>query len=254
MFNARRFHERLTTHDIGRFLVYRTVTESTMILARAEAEQGAPHGTLVLAEEQTAGRGRRGRAFFSPAGDNLYFTLILRLPIELHKRLPIAVAVAVCRAIREEGIDARIKWPNDVWLRDRKLSGMLIDAEMGPSGPIAFPGIGINVNGDPTENPELQETASSLRLELDRVVDREILLARICDDLEASLHISREDLAEHYRDLSMILGRRVLVHPTREEPWTGEAIRITDSGELVVARDDGREETVTAADVSVRPA
>ena len=75
---ARAFQDALTTRCIGRFLVYRPTVDTTMVLARREGEEGAPHGTLVLAEEQTAGRGRRGRGFHSPAGENLYFTLVLR--------------------------------------------------------------------------------------------------------------------------------------------------------------------------------
>ncbi|MGH2608361.1 MAG: biotin--[acetyl-CoA-carboxylase] ligase, partial [Tepidiformaceae bacterium] len=173
MFDARRFQEGLRTGAIGRFLVYRAATETTMVLARGLAEGGTPHGTLALAEEQRAGRGRRGRTFFSPPGENLYFTLVLRLPMEAHRRLPVAVPVAVCRAVRAEGAEARIKWPNDIWIGGRKVCGILIDAETGPDGSIAFPGIGINVNGDPTLNPELADTATSIRRELGRRVERE---------------------------------------------------------------------------------
>jgi BirA family biotin operon repressor/biotin-[acetyl-CoA-carboxylase] ligase len=238
---------------LGRFLIYRRVTETTMVLARREAEEGAPHGTLVLAEEQTAGRGRRGRSFFSPAGRNLYFTMVLRLPIEVHRLLPVSVPLAVCAAARAEGVDARIKWPNDVWVGERKLSGMLIDAEITAQGALALPGIGINVNGDPTVLPELRNSATSLARELGRDVDREELLARLCGELERVLACPREAVIEEYREMSMILGRRVLVHPAEGQPWAGEATEIAEDGGLVVVRETGGVETVAAADVSVRP-
>lgn len=253
VFDARRFQDGLRTEAIGRYFVYRAATETTMVLARGLAEGGAPHGTLALAEEQRAGRGRRGRSFFSPPGENLYFTLVLRLEMQAHRALPVAVPLAVCLAIRAESVDACIKWPNDIWIAGRKTCGILIDAEIGPDGPIAFPGIGINVNGDPTANPELADTATSLRRELGRRVEREALMAGICNELELILTLPRDEMVARYRELSMILGRRVTVHPTGGPAWAGRAVRIAGDGELVVARDGAGEETVTAADVSVRP-
>jgi BirA family biotin operon repressor/biotin-[acetyl-CoA-carboxylase] ligase len=251
-FSPRVFQGALQTECIGRFIVYRPVTETTMTLARREAEEGAPHGTLVLAEEQTAGRGRRGRSFYSPAGENLYFTLILRLDLDSHSRLPVAIPVAVCAACREEGVDARIKWPNDIWIGERKLCGMLIDAELTPQGGVAFPGVGINVNGDPTVNPELRGVATSLRLELGRTTARELLLARICNGVEEALVLETGALLARYRELSMILGRRVTVIPAAGAPFHALAHSIAANGSLMVRRDDGSDETVAAADVSLR--
>jgi BirA family biotin operon repressor/biotin-[acetyl-CoA-carboxylase] ligase len=254
VFSARRFQDALETEAIGRYFVYRSVTETTMVLARGLADGGAPHGTLALAEEQRAGRGRRGRSFYSPPGENLYFTLVLRLPMAAHRSLPVSVPLAVCRAVRAQGLDACIKWPNDIWVGERKVCGILIDAESGESGPVAFPGIGINVNADPTVNPELRDTATSLHRALGRRVEREALLAAVCNELERAVALPREELVAEYRALSLVLGRPVAVHPTGGEPWTGTALRIADDGELVVARDGAGEEMVAAADVSVRPA
>jgi BirA family biotin operon repressor/biotin-[acetyl-CoA-carboxylase] ligase len=166
----------------------------------------------------------------------------------------VAVPLAVCRAITAEGVGARIKWPNDIWVGDRTLCGMLIDAETGLDGFIAYPGIGINVNGDPTVVPELRETATSLRRELGRAVCREALLARICNELEAAIAMPWEALVEAYREASMILGRAVMVSPARGEPYAATAKEIAEDGSLVVEREGGGRETVNAADVSVRPA
>ncbi len=251
-FRPDRFQAALRTRLIGRFLTYRPRVDTTMVLARREVSEGAAHGTLVLAEEQTAGRGRKGRSFFSPPGENLYFTMVLRLPAELQRVLPVAAPVAVCEAIRDEGVDARIKWPNDIWIGERKVCGMLIDAESTPEGMVAFPGIGINVNGDPTVNPELVDIATSIYRELGQAVKREELLARICNGLELLLLETPEsEVVRRYRSLSMIVGRHVTVTLDTGPSFDGIAEDIGADGSLLVRR-DGVLETVTAADVTVR--
>lgn len=251
VFDENEFQRLLTTSAIGRSLVYRQSVESTMPLAVEQAASGASHGTIILAEEQTAGRGRRGRGFHSPSGENLYFTFILRLSTEQVRKLPLVVPLAVSLAATSQGLDARIKWPNDIWVGDRKLSGMLIDVD----GSVAYPGIGINVNGDPTSIPELKDVATSFGRELGRPISREVLLAEVCNRLEFAMALSQADLHAAYAERSMILGRRVTVWPaTRDAGFEGVAISIDDDGTLVVERADGMVSRVTAADVSVRPA
>lgn len=252
-FSQPQFDRALTTHAIGRRLVYRRSIDTTMLLARSEAEAEAPHGTLVLAEEQTAGRGRRGRSFYSPLAENLYFTLILRTPLEVHRRLPVAAPLAVALAIQPEGVDARIKWPNDIWVGQRKLSGMLIDAEVTVDGRVALVGIGINVNGDPSANSELRDTATSIARELGHPVGREQLLARVCNELEKALVLDQVALAQAYRSASMLLGHRVTVHPLAGDSFDALATAIDEDGALRVTHDDGREESLLAAEVSIRP-
>ncbi|MGE0598917.1 MAG: biotin--[acetyl-CoA-carboxylase] ligase [Dehalococcoidia bacterium] len=248
------FDQLLTTSEIGRHTDYHDSIPSTMDEARELAGDGAPHGTLVIAEEQTAGRGRRGRAFFSPPRENLYFTLVLRLPLAVHRRLPIILPLAVVRALRSEGVDARIKWPNDIWINDRKVCGMLIDGELTYNGGLAFPGIGVNVNGDPTDNPELTEIATSLARELGHELPRERVLAAICNELESLLAAPMPSLVGEYRALSCTLGRPVTVSPVSGEKFAANAISISDDGELMVRRENGLVVAINAADVSVRPA
>ncbi len=253
-FAADRFTAALHTASLGRDFRYVRETPSTMDLARAAAAEGAPHGALILAEMQTAGRGRRGRGFFSPPGGSLYFTLLLRPSPDQYVRLPLAVPLAVCRACAQEGVDARIKWPNDIWVGERKLSGMLIDAETAAGGLVACVGIGINVNADPTADPELRATATSLSRELGREVAREPFLARICDEMEAALAALPEALGAAYREVSVVLGRRIVVEVEGpERAYEALAVDLTPEGALVVERDDGERLTVLAADVSVRP-
>lgn len=253
-FAPARFQAALTTRWIGRFFVYRPLTDTTMELARREALEGAPHGTIAFAEAQHAGRGRKGRSFYSPAGENLYFTFVLRLPPEVQRMLPVAVPLAVCEAVRAHGVDAAIKWPNDIWVAGRKLSGMLIDAESGPAGTVAYPGIGINVNGDPTENPELRDIATSMLRELGRPVPREDLLAAVCNRLEAAIETPVPALIEAYRAHSLVLGRSVTITPIAGDPYAAIAREIAADGSLVIEREGGALETVTAAEVSLRSA
>jgi BirA family biotin operon repressor/biotin-[acetyl-CoA-carboxylase] ligase len=252
-FDPRTFQGHLATSLVGRFLVYRVVVGSTMDIARREAAEGAPHGTLVLAEEQTSGRGRKGRSFFSPRGENIYATFVLRLDVEQHRRLPMAVPLAVCRACEVFCPDARIKWPNDIWIGGEKASGMLIDAEFAGSEVIAYPGIGINVNGDPTVNPELRGIATSLRRASGRPVPREELLARLCNELETWLEAPTQSLAREYRARNLLLGREILVHPPSGEPYPARATDVDADGALVVELADGRREALRAAEVTVRP-
>jgi BirA family biotin operon repressor/biotin-[acetyl-CoA-carboxylase] ligase len=167
--------------------------------------------------------------------------------------LPLIVPLAVCTAIQAEAPAARIKWPNDIWIGDRKVAGMLIDAELSPAGALALPGIGINVNVDPTGVPELRDIATSLARELGREVSREQLLARICNALERLLEATGGHVLYEYRARSSTLGREVLVSPVGGEPFEGTAVAIEDDGSLLVRRSDDSVETVTAADVSVRP-
>ncbi len=253
-FDTAAFREALTTAGIGRALEYRPVLDTTMVLAADMARAGAAHGTLVLAEHQTAGRGRRGRSFHSPPEGNLYFTVILRTAPEIHRRLPVALPVGVALACRMEGCDAGIKWPNDIWASGRKLCGMLIDAEIPPGegAAIALAGIGINVNGDPATIPELRDTATSLSREVGRHVNRERFLARVCREIEGALGEEPARLLATYRDLSLVLGRGVVLSFPGGETREARAEAIEGDGALLVRYGDGTAEAVTAADVSLR--
>jgi BirA family transcriptional regulator, biotin operon repressor / biotin---[acetyl-CoA-carboxylase] ligase len=139
------------------------VTDSTNARARELVEAGAPHGTVVTAAEQTAGRGRQGRTWTAPAGKALLYSAVLRPLDERHLLLPLSVPIAVCEAAEEmaPGIECAIKWPNDIWIDGRKLAGILIEAK--PQDGWAVIGIGLNLTISPTEfPPELRDTAVSL--------------------------------------------------------------------------------------------
>ena len=168
-FSPSLFSSHLTTQLLGRFLLYRLTTPSTQLLAKREAIEGAPNGTLILAEQQTAGKGRvDGRTWLSPPAHNLYFTLLLR-PSDVRDitKLNFALSLAVCRAVEASapaGLQPRVKWPNDVWVGGRKVAGVLVDVDMMGSACTVSAGIGVNVNQDWTavEDKELRDSATSL--------------------------------------------------------------------------------------------
>lgn len=130
------------------------LTNSTNARARELIEAGAPGGTVVTADEQTAGRGRQGRTWAAPAGKALLYSAVLRPLDERHLLLPLAVPLAVCEAAEElgPGIECRIKWPNDVWLEERKLAGTLIEAK--PQDEWAVIGVGLNLTIERDEFPD----------------------------------------------------------------------------------------------------
>ena len=139
------------------------LADSTNARARELVKAGAPHGTVVTADEQTAGRGRQGRTWTAPPGKALLYSAILRPLDERHLLLPLAVPLAVCEAAEQlaPGIECQIKWPNDVWVEGRKLAGVLIEAK--PQEGWAVIGVGLNLSIAPDEfPPDLRETAISL--------------------------------------------------------------------------------------------
>jgi len=139
------------------------VTDSTNARARELVEAGAPHGTVVTAAEQTAGRGRQGRTWTAPPGKALLYSAVLRPLDERHLLLPLAVPLAVCATAEQlaPGIECRIKWPNDIWVEERKLAGVLIEAK--PQDGWAVIGVGLNLTISRDEfPPDLRDTAVSL--------------------------------------------------------------------------------------------
>src|SRR3989304_5902394 len=181
---------RLRTAFVGRRLIYLTSTPSTQDVARREADEGAVEGTAVIAEEQTAGRGRLGRSWVSPAGRNIYVTIVLRPDLARLRILGMAAPLAVARAVESAaGLSAPLKWPNDVLVSGRKLSGVLIDSELyGGDARYALVGIGVNVNFDIEEDSEIASIATSIKREAGHPVSREdVLDAQLNDMVELYL-------------------------------------------------------------------
>jgi BirA family biotin operon repressor/biotin-[acetyl-CoA-carboxylase] ligase len=212
---------KLQTRWVGRSLEYLAQTESTNLVAHARARAGAPEGTVVLADRQTAGRGRLGRSFFSPGGVSVYFSLILRPqapPERLHENV-FAAAVAVADAAAEHLGPERvaIKWPNDVLLDGRKTSGINAPAQIS-AGRTEFLvlGVGVNVNTRPEDfPPELRQTATSLRIAagapLDRTAFAEGLLARLEREIDRLRGAGFASVLERWRIYFRMRGSRVRI-------------------------------------------
>jgi BirA family biotin operon repressor/biotin-[acetyl-CoA-carboxylase] ligase len=210
---------------IGTPHVHHRLTDSTNERAKDLAVAGAVHGTLVTADEQSAGRGRQGRAWTAPAGSALLMSLVLR---ELDERLPISAAVAVCEALPPK---ASIKWPNDVWIDGRKVAGILVEGR--PQDGWAVLGIGLNVTTDAFPD-ELAETATSLRLAGVETTPAEVL-SELLGSLSRWLGAPRDSVLTAWRDRDALMGKRV-----RWADGEGVADGIDDSGALVVETSNGR--------------
>lgn len=254
----------MKTRWAGRNILYYDVTDSTNLRIKQAGDEGAPHGTLAVADRQTAGRGRRGRTWESPAGSSIYMSILLRPEIAPNKAsmLTLVMALSVVEGIREcvgSGEDIpgiQIKWPNDIIINGKKLAGILTEM----SSQIDYinhvtVGVGINVNM--TEFPEeIADTATSLRLECGHTVKRASLIAAVMERLEENYEIFLET-----EDLSGLLGRysALLVNRDRDvliigqkEKYQAHAIGIDNTGELIVRREDGTLEKIYAGEVSVR--
>jgi BirA family transcriptional regulator, biotin operon repressor / biotin---[acetyl-CoA-carboxylase] ligase len=211
------------------------ICDSTNERARELAASGAPHGTLVTADEQTAGRGRQGRAWTAPPGEALLLSLVVR---GLGSLLPLAAAVAVCEAV--EPLDAAVKWPNDVWIARRKVAGILLEGR--PQEGWAVIGIGLNVRTREFP-PDLAETAVSLALagtEMTVAEARQRVVAALDRWIEASDH----DVLAAWRARDALRGAHV-----RWANGEGTAAGISDGGALLVETDAGAKVELDAGEV-----
>ncbi len=253
-FSRRALEQRLTTRFIGRRLEYRSALGSTQDLARRLAEADAPEGTVVLAGRQTAGRGRLGRSWVSPQG-GLYFTVVLRPATQHLRTLTIVAALAVARGIEAQtGLTCSLKWPNDVLLGERKVCGMLMESRLtGERVQYVLVGIGVNVNADLAEHPEIASIATSLRMELGRELSREALAAAILNEMEA-IYVAMQagqPLHEEWKARLVTLGRQVRVR-FGEQVEEGLAEDVDAEGSLILRRVDGSHVAISAGDVTLR--
>ena len=244
---------QLCTLFIGKKIYYFDNIASTMDAAAELALKGAPEGTLILAEAQNRGRGRLGRSWSSPKYKGIYLSLVLRpkiLPSEA-AILTLLSAVSVCEAIRDFcGLDARIKWPNDILINQKKAGGILteLNAEMDEIRFVVI-GIGLNVNND---QKSLPDAATSLREQKNQIFNRVELLQGILRELEANYLALKERgngfIAEKWRGYALTLGKRIKVIQHRQH-LEGEAVDIDDDGSLLVRKDSGVMARVTSGDI-----
>jgi BirA family transcriptional regulator, biotin operon repressor / biotin---[acetyl-CoA-carboxylase] ligase len=222
-------------------------TDSTNDRARELAEAGAPSGTIVTAAEQSEGRGRRGRAWSAPPGKALLLSAILR-PLELeHALLPLTVPVAVCEAIESLApVEARVKWPNDVWIDEAKVAGVLIEARP-PEWAVI--GIGVNVAIEPAEFPgSLRWPATSVG----HGVAVEAVRDAITRALGAWVEADEAEVLAEFRRRDALAGREVSWEGAGVEPGTGPAAGVDDRGNLVVKLAGGERIVLGSGEVTLR--
>ena len=231
--------------------------ESSNQTAKRLALSGAPHGTLVLTGQQSAGRGRMGRKFESPAGQGIYLSLLLRadIPAADAQTVTVSAAVAVCRAVKALcGLELSIKWVNDLYYRGKKVCGILTEAGADlESGRLEWlvVGIGLNLTTPPEAFPaELRRLAGSLFPGGPAPVSRVALAAAIARELLTLCPAF--DCLEEYRARCFVPGHWVTVC-TGRETYAALALSIDDAGRLVVRRENGREEALQHGEVSIRP-
>ena len=243
----------------GQNVYYFTETDSTNIQAKRMGDQGAPHGTLAAAGQQTAGKGRRGRTWESPADQNIYMSLLLRPEIAPVKApmLTLVMAYAAAMALREcTGLDVQIKWPNDLVINGKKICGILTEmsTEIDYINYVVI-GVGINVNQE-TFPDEIKETATSLKVETGKPVKRAGVIAAVMERFEQYYEqfVQQEDLSgirEAYEACLVNRDRDVRVLDPAGA-YEAHAKGINDTGELIVVLPDGTEREIYAGEVSVR--
>lgn len=235
------------------------VTDSTNVRVRQFAAEGEKEGLVVTAGQQTDGRGRRGRNWDSPQGDNLYFSILLRPELEPEKApmLTLVMAYSVVRVLREQtALPVMIKWPNDLVINGKKLCGILTEMYLKEDAvDYIVIGTGVNVNGK-TFPEDLSGKATSIYLESEEKTGLTGLLENILKEFEKNYacFLQSGDLGfmqESYNELLVSMGRKVRVLDPGNE-YDARALGITQTGELLVCKEDGKTETVFAGEVSVR--
>lgn len=244
----------LETSFIGQKVIAHPSLTSTNDIAKREAKRGAREGTVVFAEEQTAGRGRIKRAWLSPKGSIALSIILHPTPAHLPSLIMVA-SLAVAHCIEKvSGLKAQIKWPNDVLVNDKKVCGILIESDIrGSVVDYAIIGIGINVNLNPADFPEISSTATSLSHELGRELSRlDMIRCLLVDTEKLYLALPEGDsVFREWRDRLVTLGKRVEVSSGKAS-YQGIAESVASDGSLFLRQADGSLIKIVTGDVSLR--
>lgn len=250
----------LGSHPWAEALIWFDTIGSTNDEAKKLAAQGAPHGTVIIADHQTKGRGRMGRTFQSAGGKGIYLSVILRPDCKPERlmHLTCAVAVAMCDAVEAAcGVRPGVKWINDLILQNRKLGGILTEMSLKADGSVNYAVVGVGINCSQTEEDfpeELRTIAISLETALQKSVSRHILAAEMVRSLETMARelLSRQYMTmDIYRSDCVTIGKDVMVHSPAGN-FQGRAVDVDGDGALVVRYIDGTMHSIQSGEVSVR--
>ena len=251
--NIETLRKDLAGHLLGSRILYFDSLASTMDQARIEAEAGAPEGTVVIADEQTRGRGRFQRSWLSPKGLNLLFSLILHPQTDQLNRLNMAASLSLAQAIQNlSGLRPTIKWPNDVRLNGKKVAGILIESVLQNGGvKYAIVGIGLNANWRPPEDAGLPYPATSISKELGRPCSRTLILKAVLQEMETLYSSVKKGVSFRNAWSAMLdtLGTHVRVG-WGQEIHEGVAQNVDDDGNLILLRPDGSTVRIVAGEVT----
>jgi len=260
-FNAELLISLLNNSIFQRNVIFKITIGSTNVFLKKLAQEGSPEGTMVIADEQSAGLGRMGREWFSKKGKNLLFSVLLRPELPPNKIffLTMIFALAGIDAVQQmTGLNAMIKWPNDLYIGGKKLGGILTEfaVKKGVVQHVVL-GMGLNVNWNPSTEKNLMYPTSSIFSETHEKVSREKLLSKMLKLLEqyyqkgmADVH-SAERFFEKWTEKSAILGKAVVIE-TGNERVEGEAAGIDQEGVLTLITANGHERKFVCGDVSVK--
>lgn len=258
-FDVERFRSLLRTRVLGQSCFAFDVLASTNTSLYTLGRQGEPEGTVVIAEEQTAGRGQADKVWISPPQCNLYVSVLLRPAIAPAQAplISLLAAVAVVDILRQKGVSCGIKWPNDVLIHQRKVAGILTEMEMHQNA-VQFVVVGIGVNVNMTQKDledhlrSVAQPATSLQVSLGREISREALLAALMEKLEVwyTRFITQGEtvLQSAWEARSLMQGRRIRAR-TPDATWEGTAESIDRAGRLGLRQDDGALVALTSAEV-----
>lgn len=282
MLSSEEIKRHLDTSWAGCNILYKDVTGSTNTDAAELSKEGAPHGTLVVADKQESGRGSRGRGWETPAGSNIAMSMVLRpkAPLQAIPMITLVAGLSVAEAIDSclgngEEITARIKWPNDVVINGRKICGILTETHLKPEGGISDVILGIGINVNMTDFPEeIRDFAGSVLTETGTRLDRNELVAACLKRIEVNFESYEKTfdlslLTGQYEKRLVNCGEKVLLIETdkptllagktaiedsfKQNPHlVGTALGITDKGQLRVLMDGGDTRVINAGEVSVR--
>jgi BirA family biotin operon repressor/biotin-[acetyl-CoA-carboxylase] ligase len=245
--------DNLETELIGqRVIAYPRLT-STNDIAKHQAKKGAREGTVIVAEEQTAGRGRLKRAWLSPRGSVALSVILHPTPAQLPSLIMVA-SLAVVHCIEKAGLKAQIKWPNDVLVNEKKVCGILIESDVrGSAVDYAVIGIGLNVNVNTADFPDISSTATSLSQELGKELSRRETIRCLLVELE-DLYLSLpegDSVFREWRDRLVTLGKEVELI-SGQTSYQGVAESVASDGSLFLRQPNGKLIKVVAGDVSLR--
>jgi len=244
----------LRTRFVGQRVIYYPTLTSTMEVAKREAQQGAAEGTVVVAGEQTAGKGRKNRTWLSPRG-SIALSVILHPSVAYLPYLIMLASLAVTHSIvAVTGLQPQLKWPNDVLVNGKKVSGILIESSLrGNIVDYAIIGIGVNVNLRLSDFPEIRLTATSLSDELGREVSQLEMIRQLLIEIERRYLAlpAGEPIYQEWRDNMVTLGKKVRVK-SGKTTYQGIAESVDRDGSLLLRHRDGSLTKVVAGDVTLR--